>query len=356
VPIRASSSKQIDALVADLLSGSSVQREAAVARLTVLGARAVERLVAIADGDAEPSARAAAFRALEAIADPRAVDAAMRGMASPDSVLASAAIGAARVFIRGPRGAAIVDAMTTVAINEDRPDDIRVTALRALMELERSTIAPLLERLADDPSARVRSELSQQPAPGGRQPAADPAEVLARIAKELPDDPRVVHAVVTSAGETGALPLLLSVIERIRERERTEPAGRRMEWTTARAAAHHALAKRGSRIALYDLRESLAGAREPLPVEFVSALSAIGDASCLEPLAGAYTRAAGDAAARDDWWRSRLGDAFRTIVAREKITRRHAAVKRIEKRWKGAVQELWGGAGRAGGAGGAGGR
>src|SRR5437762_1341185 len=121
-----------------------------------------------------------------AMADARAVDACLGGIASPDSAIASAAIGAARVFMRGPRSASIVDAITTVAIDEERRDDIRLTALRALMELERSTIEPLLERLAADPSARVRTAVAPTPAARGRRAAADPVEALARMLEELP--------------------------------------------------------------------------------------------------------------------------------------------------------------------------
>jgi len=97
VVVKASSAQQIEALVTDLIAGG-MQREVAVARLTVLGARAVERLIAIADSDASSAARAAAFRTLEGIADPRALDAALRAIASPDETIASAAIGAGRVF------------------------------------------------------------------------------------------------------------------------------------------------------------------------------------------------------------------------------------------------------------------
>jgi hypothetical protein len=69
-------------------------------------------------------------------------------------------------------------------------------------------------------------------------------------------------------------------------------------------------------------------------------LSLVGDASCLEAIAGAH------ASARDAWWRDHLADAFRTIAAREKITRRHAAIKRIERKWKDALEELWAGGAR----------
>jgi hypothetical protein len=97
----------------------------------------------------------------------------------------------------------------------------------------------------------------------------------------------------------------------------------------ARAAAHLALAQRGSRVALYDLRETIESARDRLPVEFFAAVTAIGDASCLEPIASAYSRAS------DDWSRRHLADAFRAIVDREKMTKRHATAKKIEKRWPG---------------------
>ena len=54
-----------------------------------------------------------------------------------------------------------------------------------------------------------------------------------------------------------------------------------------RGALHQALAARDSRLALYDLRDSLL---EPdrLPVAFLAALEDIGDATCLETLAAAY--------------------------------------------------------------------
>ena len=107
-----------------------------------------------------------------------------------------------------------------------------------------------------------------------------------------------------------------------------------MNGRLARAAAHVALAGRGSRLALYDLRESLERRKAPLPVEFLTALSTIGDASCLEAIAGAHREAT-----RTRWWRDHLADAFRTIVAREKLTRRHAVIKKIEN--GSAMAERW---------------
>jgi hypothetical protein len=143
----------------------------------------------------------------------------------------------------------------------------------------------------------------------------------------LSDDPSALRRAMSQAGDAVSLPLLLRIVERVREREAAEPAGLRDEWTMTRAAAHVALASRGSRLALYDLRESLAAATMPLPVEFLAALSLVGDASCLEAIAAAHAKA------RNAWWRQHLADAFRTVVVRERLTRRHAVMKKIAKRW-----------------------
>jgi hypothetical protein len=66
-----------------------------------------------------------------------------------------------------------------------------------------------------------------------------------------------------------------------------------------------------------------------VPVSFLAALHVVGDQSCLEPLAAAYSRTH----ANDARWRHQLAAAFRTISAREKVTRRHAAMKRILSKW-----------------------
>ena len=59
-------------------------------------------------------------------------------------------------------------------------------------------------------------------------------------------------------------------------------------------------------------------------------VSLVGDATCLESVAAAYAHAPGGG---DDWWRDHLADTFRAIVKREKLTPRHAVMKKIQKRW-----------------------
>jgi HEAT repeat protein len=345
VAIRASSSKQIDALIADLRGGTAVTREAAVARLTIIGARGVERLLELAESSADAAARAAAFRTLEGIADPRALGPALRALddAGADPAVAVAAAGVARAFVRAARGASAVDRLTAVVLDRARPEPVRIAALRAMRDLQQSTLAPLLKSLVDDPSPAVRAEAEARPT-RKHGSAVEPLDALTRAAQAgLPNDPDALRHAIVRAGDVIALPLLLRVVERVRDREALEPPAQRPRWTTTRAAAHVALANRGSRLALYDLRESIEAATAPLPVEFLTALSIIGDASCLEAIGSAHARS------RDAWWRTHLAGAFRTIVGRERITRRHAVVKRIEKRWKSTLDELWAGKpGRAG--------
>ena len=138
-------------------------------------------------------------------------------------------------------------------------------------------------------------------------------------------------------GNGPALPVLVRLVDRIRERESAEPPNQRAAWTAARALAHLVLARRRSRVALYDLRDWLEQTSDPLPVEALAALSLIGDASCLEPITSSYVRS------NDAWWKDRLTDVFRAIVERERLTRRHGKIKRIEKRWKPALGALWAG-------------
>jgi hypothetical protein len=217
---------------------------------------------------------------------------------------------------------------------------VRLAALGSLADLDVSTIAPLLTALAADKSAAVRAHAGAEEE-RRRDDASHPAEMLTRAADQGPaDDAGALRQAIMHAGRKAALPKLLKIVERVREREASEPPARRPEWTAVRAAAHLALAQRGSRLALYDLRESLEGAAQ-LPVEFVAALSLVGDAGCLEAIASAYARSAGGGRTRDDWWRQHLADAFGTIAGREKITRRHAVMKKIAKRWPAALEELW---------------
>jgi HEAT repeat protein len=328
VPIRKSSAASIDALTADLASPSAVTREAAVARLTVIGPRAVESLVSVV-GRTEngPTARLAALRALEALGDERALNAALQATLDADAGVAAGAVALARLFLKSRRDPAVLDRLTTIALDRARPEAVRLAAVSALTDLKAETLRPLLEALAKDPVAAIRDSIGALAGPARPQAEAPAADQLQEAAEAgLPDDPERLRRLLTAGGTAASLQILHRIIERLREREAGTPAAARSEWTRARGTAHVALARRSSRVGLYDLREALEAASTPLPVEFLAALSIAGDSSCLEAIASAHERAT------DTWWREHLAETFKAIVAREGLTRRHAVMKKIEKR------------------------
>jgi hypothetical protein len=356
VPITISSSRHIDSLLRDLRSDRAATRDAAVARLMVIGVRAVERLIALgSDRSAAPSARTAALRALEGIGESRALDSATRLLEDPgqDPDIAVAAAAVVRRFLHEANGLTALDVLTAVALDRGRADRVRVAALRALGDLEPATISALVEKLLVDPSAAVRAAATgpadiTRTGPRGRGSAKRPRPSASRSGdsstdlSRLPDDPELARRAIIDYGGAATLTALHHVIEQVREQERLAGARQRRGWIAVRAAAHVALATRSSRLAVYDLRESLTAAKEPLPVEFLAALTLVGDATCLEPLAAAYARgvAGRGAKAEGDWWLRHLADAFHSIATRQRMTRRHAEMKRIAQRWPEAAKAL----------------
>jgi HEAT repeat protein len=335
--IKGSSSTRIDALLLDLESDDALKRETAIARLTLFGARAVERLLKVVHSKQPPHVRAAAFRALEGIADPRALEPALRAVDDPDPGVVTAAIATSRAFIRSERGAKVTDRLAGVALDRRRDGPIRLAAIGVLSDLGPSTIGPLLTALRDDPSEAIRASAAS--AATKNVAVRDSLAEVTRAAEEgVSGGPAALRQAIGEAKSTAPLSTLLGIVERARDREALEMPSRRADWTAVRGAAHMALASRGSRTAVYDLRESLQNRAEPLPADFVSALTEVGDRSCLEPIAAAYARSTRP---NQDSWRRQLSGAFRAIAKRERITRKHAVVKRIEKKWKSILDALW---------------
>jgi hypothetical protein len=188
----------------------------------------------------------------------------------------------------------------------------------------------VLTALRADPDPEIMNVLE----PARSRAAVNTAQRLAAAAGgTLPDNPELLKSAIARSSADVPLSVLHQIVERIRVHEGTK-AERRTDWIGARAAVHLALANRGSRLALYDLRETIESLRERIPVEFFAAVTAIGDGTCLEPIATAYARA------KDDWSRRHLADAFRAIVGRERLTRRHRAAKKIERRWPGMWKSI----------------
>jgi hypothetical protein len=271
-----------------------------VARLRVVGVPAFPRLALLIASRPAPAIVAAALRALEGLDDARVDPLAVEALSAAETDVAIAAIGVLRGRIAGDDGVGALDALTAAALDAGRESTVRLAALDALSDLPRELVGPVLERARRDVDTTA--------------PADDPIaarEWLASRGRRAPLS--VVHDIVLRAREQGASGALRSA-----------------DWLATRGAAHAVLAGRGSRVALYDLREAFDMARTPLPLDFLTAIGALGDASCLEPLARSWAALPDEA-----WWRDRLAEAAREIVRRRRLGGRNAAVVRVRAKWPG---------------------
>ena len=303
--IRASSAAEIERLIAHLRHGDGTEREAAVARLRIIGTRALGRLRSLAlDETAPPASRVAALHAVEDLDDERARDAALAAAASPEPSVAGAALAVLRPWIRKDAGD-LVDGLTKLALEEQRPEPSRAAILSLLAELHGSTVTPLQDRL--------------------RASDAPPADYF-----PLPRELNSLQQWLIENGEA-PLPLLHDVVVHARQQEQTAgDAAFRNAWRAVRGTAHRRLGARGSTVALYDLREAFAEAVAPLPLDFLTAIAAIGDASCLEPMAQAWA-----AAPTEAWWRDRLSATASDLIKRGRLSGRSAVVKRLKANYPG---------------------
>ncbi len=336
--IRQSAASDTRQLVSDLASDGrdgDLRREAAIARLRVIGARALRYLLPLLGAASPPQTRIAALRALEGCRDAAAVTPMLAILRDPDPDVRIAGLGVARTLLDAPRGSAVLDVATGLALDPKQPLAVRRAAVTALADLPTRTLRPLVDRLRRDADPAVRALIEHQQI----VPAGDPVAALGEAAgNRLPPDPDYVLGLVAEAGGATPLPTLHRLVGAIREREQGETRpGRRRDWLTVRGAVHQALAARGSRVAAYDLRESIETADRPLPDDFVQAARVIGDATVLEALVGTLIRAQGADAAD---WRATLADAARAIISREQLTKRHAVVKRLRARHGDAVAGL----------------
>ena len=316
-------------LIAELASTDALRRETAIARLSVIGSRAVTRLLTLAADESAPvHARLGALTALETIADPRACATARALATEPDVRVAVAAIGVLGALVLGDDAPAdrAFDRLTSLALDASIDSDRRVAACRALEGLPANVVAPILKTLSTESAAPVQAHATRAQA-GATQP-------IDSITDEgLPSDPAVMAAIVREEGPDARVTLLRDLVDRVRERERSITSTEvRAQWMAARGLLHQQLAARNSRLAVYDLRETLAASSDPLPVGFLAAAAAVGDLGCLEPLAASWVAATGDR-----WWRDHLAEAFAAIVKREKITRKHPLMKKLLERTPKAV-------------------
>lgn len=297
--IRSSAARDVEQLLKDLQGSNAVRREAALARLRVLGSRALARLeTLLRDGDED--ARATTLRVLEGIGEPRVIDLALGALSDASDAVRTNAVLALRPWVTREAGTRVMEGLVACVLTDQAPA-VREAAREALSQLPRDIVQPILE----------------QPAP----PAPD-------------EPPRDVTAVAAwlSAHPQASLSALHALMTQLRAAEQTVTGDiAKVQHLVARGAVHAMLASRMSAVGLYDLRETFDAATTPLPLDYLTAISMIGDVTCLESLARAW----GAAPASEVWWRARLADTATTIATRLKLTKRHAAVKRVDAKWPG---------------------
>lgn len=315
-------------LIEELVSSDALRRETAIARLSVIGSRAVTRLLALAvDAAATMHGRLAALTALEAIGDPRARTPMITLATGGDVRLAVGAIAVLGVLAQGDHAQAdrAFDVLTETALDASVDSDRRIAACRALEGLPANIVSPILEALSVESAEPVQAHAT-------RAITHSTAPIESLIEQGLPKDPAVMLAILREEGPGAPVTVLRDLLERVRQRERaTRSAEARAQWMAARGLLHQHLAAHHSRLAVFDLREALAEASAPLPVGFLAAAAAVGDVTCLEPIVASWL-----ATPDNRWWRDHLAEAFAAIVRREKITRRHAVMKKILERWPAA--------------------
>ncbi len=329
MPIVPSRGSEIKALIAALGDRRANRREAALAKLTLLGERSLPHALE-ALRSPSPLVRLGALAMLERVGTNRVLPHALLLLADADEGVAvraaqlagahadTRAAKALREALRSrradvPRAAAealvrlhdqgfveALEPLLDVLFDEEADDEVRLVALDAVARLPVAESGPLLARLSGTSSRRLSLA-----AAGLR-------------GTERPDD-------------ATAIPALHREIERLSTAgpSRMDPAA----TAAAKADVHLALARLDSRIALYDLREMLE-ARPPRSAgALLHAAGLVGDKSLVPTLA----RLAAD----EPGLIGPCAEAFGAIVRRGALRRTSPSMRRVKAEHQPALARLW---------------
>ena len=390
MPIVPSRSRETQALVARLSSPRPAEREAAVARLILLGPRALPAVLAALPGSG-PELRLCVLHLLEHTGDPRARAEVMALCRDRDVAVARRALAllsryaepkavatAARILAGGPadlripaaralcalHGRGLVEALeplVDVILDETEDEAFCREALASLHAVDPETAATLRERRARGPGSLVRTALwpsleeedepsriaallrrLEHPARRGDEALRIARDLQALDASALPalhtafpraTDPRILGALADTLGRLRS-PTSIPVLSHALKRLRDLPLRARDEaQADAISRLHLALAALDSRIALFDLRESLAAVPLLAAAVLLEAAERIGDASLLPALARIH--------AEEEALRARSASVFAAIVARERLRPRSAALRGLKPEDREALRTLW---------------
>ncbi len=331
--IKRSASDQVGRLVADLLGSDAVAQQGAAARLSILGPRALPQIESALRGAADLERVVRLLGVLEQLDDPRGVSLALPFLTDSRDAVASAAVAVARTGLHSAEesvASRAVDALLHAASAAIERPHLAVAISTALADLPEEVLRPLrgagaLAHVA--PASRSADQEILGP---------DNAQQWLREWVE-PDKSSVaaeqVRLAVDACGAIAPLSLLHRVVQRVRRAELTDVEDA-ATWRGVRGVVHQWLAHRDSRVAFYDLRETLEQAPDGLTVGMLGALSSLGDRSCLEALAAAWTRSA------DPWLRSQLKAVLLAVMKREGLDFRHGTGRQIASRHEALAQQI----------------
>ncbi len=144
---------------------------------------------------------------------------------------------------------------------------------------------------------------------------------------------QILVDVVGAMGEKALIYRMKDLIERLARRPPPERPGEPDPAARIRAKAHLELARIGSRVAIHDLHEAVAGADARIELELLAALRLIGQRHEIVVLLRAYPR-------QDDFAKKQIADAVLAIMRRERIRRNNPIFRSLRPEQQEALAQI----------------
>ena len=341
MPIVASRARDIQRLIDQLGDARPSRRDSAVAQLTLLGERAVERLLASLPA-ATPAARLGILSVLGRLRDSRARAPLLKLIEDEDESVARLA---AETAASDPDPRAVEPLSRALASPRPAP---RRTAAAALARLHAAgvveALAPLLDRLFDEAEdAAVRGlALEAVSLLGPRQlkpvlerlratSGAELADRIEGLQTARPTSRRSEDVREPMAEGPAAIPRLRRRLEELSERLAAGEAPGRIAQEKARL--HVALAGLGSRIALHDLREMLQARPCRAAEGLLEAAGRLADPTLLPAIVGL--------AADEAVLFEACASVFTSTARRARLRRNSRALKTVKAAHRETLERMW---------------
>ena len=274
MPIVPSRAKQIQELLSRLDDDREAAREGAVARLTLLGPRAVAAVLASLRA-ASPRGRLGMLAVLERLPDPRALPEILALFRAREPEVARKAVELAGVFpqlrsvaplarvlssgppgLREPAAQSLarihaagileaIDSLLDVLLDDDEDEGLRLAILETLSPLPAKTLLPILKRLRTTPSPALAARVAALRQRGGG-PGVGRGELEEKVGRLL-DAGAGEEALIAELVEAGeaALDVLLERLDKTRRSAEAQRIGRALPrfGEGARGRLHGAIAE-----------------------------------------------------------------------------------------------------------------